>query len=482
VSAPDKSYFGKAILFVALSIIAFLVFKQFLPERLFPEKVQANENILMDSMALMAQSDTVAMENDLSLQTDSAEFHTEGQQGVGVDSIRKDNGNNTSASDINTADNTLDPTLSVDGYNNLKRFFSKLHELERSKTGKVRVAYFGDSMNDGDFIVQDVRSQFQENYGGEGVGFVAISSLSAGARGSISHQFSKNWFSQSFVKTKKPQKPFGIDGQVFFAKDPEQPYWVRYKAQGQPHSTRLNSPTLFYGRGNNDKAYITASIDKDSTVTKKLKSSGLLNTLSVSSGNVRSMQVTFHKADSIPIYGFNFDNGVGVHVDNFSIRGNSGLPLSILSPSLMNAFDRELGYDLIILHYGANVLGYGTLNYSWYEKNMTTVVNNLHTCFPNADILVISTADKASKIDGEMKTDPAVLPLAKAQKNYARKTGSGYINLYEVMGGQGSMVEWVDNRLANKDYTHFNATGSKKVAKLIYNEIDKGYKKFKENN
>jgi lysophospholipase L1-like esterase len=145
----------------------------------------------------------------------------------------------------------------------------------------------------------------------------------------------------------------------------------------------------------------------------------------------------------------------------------------------MNAFDKVLNYDLVILHYGANVLGYGSLNYSWYDKNMTKVVDNLHECFPNADILIISTADRALKIDGTMQTDPAVVPLVAAQRNYARKTGSGFISLYEIMGGKGSMVQWVDSNMANKDYTHFNATGSKKVAKLIYAQIDKGYSRFK---
>nr|WP_236263960.1 hypothetical protein [Dysgonomonas sp. Marseille-P4677] len=461
VSTSNDSYFGKAILFVALSIVAFLIFKQVLPERLFTEKVEANDNILMDSMALMAQSDTVAI-NDTEAETDSMKTQV---NTLGVDSI----------------DTNVNPALSADGYQNLGRFYSKLHKLEHSKTEKVRIAYFGDSMNDGDYIVQDIRSLFQENYGGEGVGFVAVSSLSAGARGSISHQYSKNWVSQSFVKVKKPKKPFGIDGQVFFAKDPGQTYWVRYKAQSQSHSTQLNTPTLFYGKANNDQAYVTVAVDKDSVITKNLNPSSLLNTLALSSRNAKSIQVNFHKTDSIPIYGFNFDNGEGVHVDNFSIRGNSGLPLSILNPSLMNAFDRELNYDLIVLHYGANVLGYGTLNYSWYEKNMTTVVNNLHACFPNADILIISTADKSSKIEGVMQTDPAVVPLANAQKNYARKTGSGYISLYEIMGGKDSMVKWVEGNLANKDYTHFNGSGSKKVAKLIYGEIDKGYIKYKAN-
>lgn len=457
-TSSDKSYFGKTTLFVVLSIVTFLVFKNILPERLFPEKVSANDNIVMDSMALIAQSDTV------STVTSSQVEKTDSIQGK------------------EEVDETFDPSLSGEGYQNLERFYAKLLELEETKSGKVRVAYFGDSMNDGDFIVQDVRSLFQDNYGGQGVGFVGISSLSAGARGSVSHQYSKNWYSQSFVKVKKPISPFGIDGQVFFAKDRAQSYWVRYKAQAQRHSTMLNNPTLFYGRSNNGEGYVTVKADKDSVYTKPLNPAKLLNSLSLTSRDVHSLQVNFHQADSIPIYGFNFDSKQGVHVDNFSTRGNSGLPLSILSPSLMNAFDRALNYDLVVLHYGANVLGYGSLNYNWYEKNMTTVVNNLRECFPNADILIISTADKATKIEGEMQTDPAVTPLAKAQRNYARKTGSGFISLYEIMGGRGSMIKWVNNGLAGKDYTHFNASGSRKVAGLIYDEIQKGYNKYKENN
>lgn len=374
-----------------------------------------------------------------------------------------------------------DPTLDIEGYHNLRRFYSKLQKLEQTGEGSVRVAYFGDSMNDGDLIVQDVRSAFQKNYGGHGVGFVAISSLSAGARGSISHQHSKNWLVQSFVKVKKPTKPFGVDGQVFFANNSSQQYWVRYRAMSQPNSTELNNPTLFYGKkSSNQNAYITVKANKDSSSVIHLHPTEILNKAVLSQHNLKSLQVDFHQADSVPIYGFNFDDGKGVHVDNFSIRGNSGLPLSVLNPSLMNAFDRELGYDLIILHYGANVLGYGSTNYNWYEKNMTTVVNNLRQCFPNADILIISTADKSSMIDGTMQTDPAVVPLAKAQKKYALKTRSGYINLYSEMGGNGSMVTWVDKGLANKDYTHFNITGSKKIANFIYTEIDKGYTKYKQ--
>ena len=459
VNTSDKSYFGKTIIFLVLSIAIFVVFKNVLPSRLFPEHKVAGENIMMDSMALAAQSDTTAVVEAV-VKSDSVASTTPGE---GMEK-----------------DESINPALNAQGYQNLSRFYAKLQQLENDSTGTVRVAYFGDSMNDGDYIVQDVRSAFQGKYGGEGVGFVSVSSVSAGARGSVSHQYSKNWYSQSFIKVKKPIRPFGIDGQVFFAKNPSQAYWVRYKAQNRPHSKMLNKPTLFYGSSHNGGGYVTVKADKDSVTSKTLKPTNLLNTLRLTS-NAHSLQVDFHNADSIPIYGFNFDNGRGVHIDNFSTRGNSGLPLSILNPSLMNAFDRVLNYDLIVLHYGANVLGYGSTNYSWYARNMTTVVNNLRECFPNADILVISTADKSTKIEGIMQTDPAVVPLANAQKNYARKTNSGFINLYELMGGNGSMVNWVDNKLAGSDYTHFSGSGSRKIGLMIFGEIEKGYSKYKKN-
>src|SRR5690606_24819665 len=113
------------------------------------------------------------------------------------------------------------------------------------------------------------------------------------------------------------------------------------------------------------------------------------------------------------------------------------IPISKFDVSLMKAFQEKLDYDLIILHYGTNVLNYGTKDYNWYDKSMTRTVNRLKECFPGVSILIVSTADKASKYETEMKTDSAVVPLTNAQKRYAVKTKSSYVNLYTLMGGDG---------------------------------------------
>ena len=147
----------------------------------------------------------------------------------------------------------------------------------------------------------------------------------------------------------------------------------------------------------------------------------------------------------------------------------------------MKQFQEQLHYDLIVLHYGTNVLNYGSYNYSWYEKRMSKTVEHLKECFPGVAILIVSTADKSTKYDLEMKTDSAVVPLMLAQKKYAIKSESAFVNLYTLMGGDGSMVQWVDEEpaRANKDYTHFNFRGAKEVAKLIFSQIDEGYKNIK---
>lgn len=445
-----NNYFFKSFLTIVIAIGVFWGLKQVLPGRLFPDNNTAIQGIVIDSLALDAMSG-----DSLSIM-------------VG-DSLNNDTINRVK---INSSDNS-------EGLGNLMNFYEKLYEIETSGKGKVRIAYFGDSMNDGDLIVQDIRGEYQSQYGGKGVGFVGITSLSASSRYSVTHEFSKNWITQSFLNVKKPKRAFGVDGQVSFAPRGSQT-WIKYTANDVANCTLLYNPTLFYGSSSNHDASVNITVSKDSSTRYELATDKLLNTIKLSS-STRTLKATFAKADSIPFYGVNFDDGVGVHVDNFSIRGNSGLPLSLFSKDVMNALDNVLNYDLIILQYGTNVLGYGTTDYSWYETKMSAVVNHLKQCFPNASILIISTADRAIKTNMEMQTDKAVEPLVSNQKLYAENTHSGFINLYTLMGGNGSMVKWVQESpsLANKDYTHFNQKGAKKIGGLIYGELDKGYFEYK---
>lgn len=458
--SQNKTYFFQSFAIVVVAIASLIGFKQFLPKKIFTETPNNTKNVVVDSVALeaLAEGDNLPAEKDTLRANTEISFEA-------VNGIKF-------------------PAESFDdykGYQHLVLFYEKLLQLETKKQGNVRIAYFGDSMTDGDMIVKEFRSSLQSRFGGEGVGFVNITSESAPSRSTISHSFSGNWKTLSYLNVKFPKKPFGVNGHVFFVKkDTVDPVWVKYKASNVSHLTMLNNPTLFYGRSGNRQGVMDVIVGKD-TIHKKLNPVNRVNALSLGMGDLKSFKANFTAADSIPFYGFNFDDGKGVHVDNFSNRGNSGLPIATFNTDVMRAFNEKLGYDLIILQYGTNVLNYGSLNYTWYERKMTNVVNHLRECFPGVAILIVSTADKSTKYDLEMKTDSAVVPLTRAQRKYAVNTQSAYVNLYTLMGGDGSMVKWVEElpARANKDYTHFNFRGAKQISDLIYRQLNKGYEDYK---
>ena len=451
-----SKYFIQALLVVVFSTLFFIVFKEFLPKKIFPDSSASSKNRVVDSLLLeaLAKDGTIKEKDTLS------------------DKII----------DYKLVDGIQFPNETFEEYKGnqyLVTFFEKLYQLETTKQGNVRIAYFGDSMTDGDLIVKDFRTYLQERFGGKGVGFVNITSESASSRSSITHEFSGNWNAQSFLKVKSPSRAFGVNGHVFFANDTSNIAWVKFKASQTKFASELPRPTLFYGSAKNFSGRVFCAVGD--TIGKKLTPSTILNTLTLSEGNLKNLKVNFSKADSIPFYGINFDDGKGVHVDNFSNRGNSGLPLGTFNKATMNAFHAKLDYDLIVLQYGANILNYGSLDYSWYERRMTKIVAHLKACFPGVSILIISTADKSSKYDLEMKTDAAVIPLNTAQKRYAIKSESSFVNLYMLMGGDGSMVKWVEAvpSKANKDYTHYNHRAAKEVGNIIFTQVNQGYEMYK---
>ena len=115
------------------------------------------------------------------------------------------------------------------------------------------------------------------------------------------------------------------------------------KANKTRFAETLDKPTLFFGKSRNKEGKVYYVSNKD-TIVKKILPNDKLNTLRFSEGSMASLKVNFKATDSIPFYGFNFDDGQGVHVDNFSQRGNSGIPISKFNVALMQSFQQKLNY------------------------------------------------------------------------------------------------------------------------------------------
>lgn len=435
-----------------------------LPDTIFPElKLEDNSHVVVDEW----MQDAIKNEEDFIEEDSLSEFI------VSPDTL-SENVKTPEMESLQQFSETLENQFYLD------QFYNQLLKLENNPDSqKVRIAYFGDSMTDGDLIVQDIRMNLQDVFGGRGVGFVPVTSESARTRASVIHNFSSNWKTYSFMKKYDSIYPYGVNGQVFYT-DSTGKASVDFRAGVNRKNNNMPFPVLYYGKSENDSALVRVITQKD-TLKIPLQPAENLNRIRLSSRILSSFKLEFESSQNISFYGVNFDVPYGIQVDNFSSRGNSGLPLTALDQNLMHTFQKEFNYDLIVLHFGTNVLNSDSFTYEWYKNRMKRVVDYVRTLFPQASVMVVSIADRAKKYDTEMKTDSAVAYLLNQQRLLAEEKKTAFVSLYDLMGGENSMIFWVEAEKpkANKDYTHFNSFGSQEIGGLISEQILDGFKNYK---
>lgn len=368
----------------------------------------------------------------------------------------------------------------TDSLDILGRFFNRLKQAEQGKN-RVRIGWFGDSMIEGDFITQTVRTALQNQFGGKGVGFVTMLSPVAGFRQTIGQTSSTNWQTYTVLAPRKGFFP-GIAGQVNIPiNSTENPSsWASFTPGTADGKSTFQTLKLYYGRSR--KNLLTYFLD-GKPFTDSLKGRLLVNELTLNTQPGLHQLKTVFKGDSLTVFGISDESENGVLLDNLSLRGNSGTPLQAIPEQVLRQFNNYLKYDLIVLQYGTNVVATTETNMDWYEKGMIKVINRLKRSFPQADILLISVGDKSYKEDMQFVTQPNVPILVETQRRIAKQTGIAFWNLFQAMGGVNSMAKWVESPtpLANKDYTHVNVRGAAKLGKIISNNLLNEYQLYKKN-
>lgn len=373
--------------------------------------------------------------------------------------------------------------------NSLDPFFRALHGLT-ADGGSVRIAYFGDSIVEGDLITQDLRANFQKTFGGNGLGYLPIASEVAPFRITVGHDFSHDWRTISLLQKNRPAA-VGIAGLAFLpgcaeVQDdrPACQAWVEYKTSKLwPSLSNIEALRVFYGGIEAPATLEWAADDGDPVVVDLESGEGVRQALLRPQPPAKKIKLTFQGRNAFSVYGASWEGGDGILLDNFALRGNSGLPLRDIPLETLRQFDSFFHYRLIILHFGTNVASPEVKDYSWYRKGMEGVVRHFEEAFPESAILLIGAGDRSVK-DGLDYTTLSGLPeLVGAQRRIAEDTGAAFFDLFSAMGGTNAMVAWVNHKpsLAALDYTHLSAPGSRRIAGYLYNALMARFKAFEEN-
>jgi lysophospholipase L1-like esterase len=226
---------------------------------------------------------------------------------------------------------------------------------------------------------------------------------------------------------------------------------------------------LFVGRDKKFRARLTVSGKEtvEETVT------GDSSTVKVFTWNLPApvSKFSLRLSGSGEIYGIAADGISGVAVDNIPFRGSSGTFFSSLDSTVMATMLQQLNARLLILEFGGNTVPaiQNEKAIANYGKKMSEQIAFLRKICPEAKILLIGPSDMSTKVKGQLATYPCLPPLVEVMKKAALENGAAFWNMYEVMGGHNSMIEWVRHSpaLAAPDYIHFTNRGADRIAALF---------------
>lgn len=343
--------------------------------------------------------------------------------------------------------------------NGLTRFFEAIDSIRQGRT--VRIAWYGDSFVEGDILLGDLRDTLQSVWGGQGVGFVPVTSEVAQFKRTLKHIF-RGWTTYSIVKKMPDHPQFGINGYVY---QPEPDAKIHYEGASYfRHTTHWSRFRFFY-----------SASQSLSFVWQQDESTPQNDNLKASDGNIKTWEwtanypgtsafaVRFPQSQGLLLYGATLESGPGIYIDNFSVRGNSGGPLKLIRPDVAQQFDKYQHYDLIVLQVGLNAVTNSLNNIKWYQAELDRTFAHLKTCFPGKPVMIVGVGDRANKIGTELHTMRSVPAIVSMQRDLARKHGFLFYDLYYGMGGPGSIIQMAQHkpRYANLDYTHLTHDGGR---------------------
>lgn len=332
---------------------------------------------------------------------------------------------------------------------------------------QIRFAFLGDSFIEGDIMTADIRNKLQSSYGGRGVGFVPIASVSAKFRTTIKHSF-EGWKTFNNVKYKQADwTKFMLSGCYFTPTEEGAKVTYNCPQNSELLSSVPNAKLLFI---NEKHTKLTVKINSNEPKIFTPESSSKMQCIEFND-DIKSIELTVNDIDGFIGYGVVFNDNSGVSVDNFSVRGSSGAVLFSTNKTLCDQMKEFVRHDVIVLQYGLNVVSSETTNYNYYKKHMTEVVKQIKGYYPESIIIIMSISDRGMKSNNEVVTMPGIASMVNVQREIAQSTGIVFWDTFSAMGGKNSMQNFVQNSMANKDYTHINKAGGKRIAEAFVNSL-----------
>ena len=383
------------------------------------------------------------------------------------------------------------------------RFFLHL-ELAELDSNVVHIVHYGDSQLEEDRISSAIREDLQDEFGGSGPGMmppimtVPSQTTSHSSSGALSRYilFGPKEEEADHSRYGPLAQLAQLDGEASITIQRRQERKKQFSHVGGYRTIKLltNKNARIKTKLNVNRTFVEVvgqdanGNPKEKRTTKVVEAGEpkveTYNKLKVYTWKLKDTTSTakLYLSGYGEIYAIAADGAYGVAVDNVAMRGSSGTIFHRIDQELLAESYRAMNARLIIMEYGGNLVpGTSKSNVEYTKKLITRQIQAIQKANPDADILFIGPADMARQQDGQWKTYPALNMTIKALREVALDNGAAYWDMHRVMGGNGSMIKWVNREpaLGFTDHIHFTRRGAAYMGDLFCAALRMHYDYFK---
>lgn len=357
----------------------------------------------------------------------------------------------------------------------LEPFFATLDAIARGDAdARANVVVLGNSLIASDHVTDVVRARLTEAFGDAGRGFLLPERLVKGVGRRVrTGEGSDGWLRHSFAQDPPfaEHVRFGFSGAVYEASvDGERSV---FRADG------ANSARLFWL---DTGAPLTLEVDGKAWLQVPAAAAGVVATQEARDVDVRlpplAKQVKLVAGKGARVFGVALERDHrGVMVDTIGVpAASTKLYTESVDQALFVGQLKARAPTLNVVMLGGNetrALSWGTLDEATFGARLSALLDNLAAAAPEASCLVVTPIDagKTTAADDTLVTREEINRVIAVQKQVAAAKGCALFDLFEAMGGAGSLQRMREVQLVSDDLVHPTARGGDVLGQLFADAV-----------
>lgn len=354
-----------------------------------------------------------------------------------------------------------------------ERLFLKMDSVLFMGCGNLRIMHIGGSHVQAGTLTRRLRNDFLSLRpaldGGRGLVF-PFSAAHTNNPSSFTTSYEGSWKVTKNVQ-REPDHRLGLTGIALSASDDKASVMITTVARDpepQDPTFRFNDVRVLGYSSEGERVPVVVLAKGDTLSGCNVEDSTWSFALPVLTDSVR---VATKGKGEFTLTGIFLDNPFpGFTVTGIGVNGAS-LGSYAKCPDLLNDLSL-VNPDLVIFAVGINDATAASFSVDEFVGRYKELVSQVRSVNPDCALLFVSNNDSFRRIRRKGYVVNANGQLAEqAFLRLGKECGAGVWNLFDIMGGLGSMRKWEEAGLAKRDKIHFTEAGYELVGDLLFNAL-----------